>query len=64
MITNRKINKNDIELQIEDQKIERVSRMKHLGVILDDNLKMGDHVDYVCKKMGQKYSFMCRVSKK
>jgi Reverse transcriptase (RNA-dependent DNA polymerase) len=64
VITNKKINKNNIELQIGDQKIERVSRMKYLGVILDDNLKMGDHVDYVCKKMGQKYSFMCRVNKK
>jgi hypothetical protein len=61
VITNRKINKNDTELQIVGQKIERLSRKKYLSVILDDNLKMGDHVDYVYKKMGQKYIFMYSI---
>jgi Reverse transcriptase (RNA-dependent DNA polymerase)/Endonuclease-reverse transcriptase len=64
VITNKKINKNEFELKIGNQRIERVGVMKYLGVILDDELKMDEHVDYVCKKMGQKYGFLCRTSKK
>jgi hypothetical protein len=53
VITNKRINKNDISLQIADQKIERVDKMKYLGVILDAGLKFDDHVDFICKKMSE-----------
>jgi hypothetical protein len=60
VITNRRIVKN------EDQPIERVIKMKYLGfgMMLDDALKLDDHVDYVCKKMWKKYGFMCRANEK
>jgi hypothetical protein len=58
------IDKNDISLQIADQKIERVDKMKYLGVMLDDGLKFDDHEDFICKKMGRKYGFMCRANRK
>jgi hypothetical protein len=38
--------------------------MKYLGMMLDDALKLDDHVDYICKKMGRKYGFMCRANGK
>jgi hypothetical protein len=64
VITNKRINKNNISLQIADQQIKRVDKMKYLGVMLDDGLKFDDHVDVICKKMGRKYGFMCRVNRK
>jgi hypothetical protein len=64
VITNKKIHKNDIDLKIGNQRIERVCQMKYLGVVLDDELKMDEHIDYVNKKMGKKYGFMNRISKK
>jgi hypothetical protein len=32
--------------------------MKYLEV--DDGLKFDDHVDFICKKMGQEYGFMSK----
>jgi hypothetical protein len=29
-------------------------------MMLDDALKLDDHVDFICKKMGRKYGFICR----
>jgi hypothetical protein len=54
VIKNKRINKNDISLQIADQQIERIDKMKYLGVMLD----------FICKKMGRKYGFMCRANRK
>jgi hypothetical protein len=64
VITNKRINKNDTSLQIADQQIERIDKMKYLGVMLDDGLIFDDHVDFICKKMGRKYGFMCRANRK
>jgi hypothetical protein len=64
VITNKRIVKNEVSLNINDQPIERVIKMKHLGMMLDDALKLDDHVDYICKKMGRKYGFMCRTNGK
>jgi hypothetical protein len=64
VITNKRIVKNEVSLNINDQPIERVIKMKYLGMMLDDALKLDDHVDYICKKMGRKYGFMCRANGK
>jgi hypothetical protein len=64
VITNRRIDKNDIFVKIGDQQLERVEKMKYLGVILDEKLTLNEHLDYICKKMGKKYGFMCRANKK
>jgi hypothetical protein len=64
VITNRKIDKNYIFVKIGDQQLERVEKMKYFGVHLDKGLKLNEYLDYVCKKMGKKYGFMCRANKK
>jgi hypothetical protein len=64
VITNRRIDKNDIFVTIGDQQLERVEKIKYLGLILDERLKLNEHLDSICKKMGKKYGFMCRSNKK
>jgi hypothetical protein len=39
-------------VKIGDQQLERVEKMKYLGV-LDEGLKLNEHLDYICKKMGK-----------
>jgi hypothetical protein len=45
VLTNRKIDKNDIFVKLGDQQLERVEKMKYLGVILDEKLKLNEHLD-------------------
>jgi hypothetical protein len=59
VLTNKRIVKNEISLNINDQPIERVIKMKYLGMMLDEALKLDSQVDYICKKTGRKYSSMC-----
>jgi hypothetical protein len=64
VIINCRIDKNDIIVKIGDQQLRRVEKIKYLGVILDEGLKLNEHLDYICKKMGKKYGFMCRANRK
>jgi hypothetical protein len=61
VITNKRTVKNEVSLNIDDQPIERVTKMKYIEMMLDDPLKLDDNVDYICKKMGRKYGFMQAV---
>jgi hypothetical protein len=45
VITNRRIGKNDIFVKIGDQQLERVEKMKYLVVILDERLKLNEHLE-------------------
>lgn len=52
-----------LEIKIGNEKIELVKTMKYLGVMIDSNLKMKSHIDYVCKKVAKKIGFLARISK-
>lgn len=52
-----------IEIKIGSDKIESVKSMKYLGVMIDSNLKIKSHIDYVCKKVAKKVGFLARISK-
>lgn len=41
--------------------IERVEKIKYLGVIIDSKLRFEDHCDYMLKKVGKKVSFLNRI---
>jgi len=41
--------------------LERVDKIKYLGVIIDDKLQFKDHCDYMLKKIGKKTSFLNRI---
>jgi hypothetical protein len=48
---------------IEDDVIEYVNSIKYLGVIIDNNLKFDEYVDYVIKKAAKKISYLGRLSR-
>ena len=50
--------KPDLNLKISGQKIERVSVMKYLGVLLDDTLTFEDHIQYVVDKATKKLGIL------
>jgi hypothetical protein len=45
------------------QQLKRVEKMKYIGVILDEGLKLNEHLYFKCKKMAKKYRFMIRILK-
>ena len=51
----------EYHLVIDDQEIERVQKMKYLGVIIDDRLSFKDHCEYITKKMSKKVNFLRRI---
>lgn len=54
---------NDI-FKINNEIIEKVENIKYLGFVIDKNLKLRDHIDYVCKKIGKKIGFFKRIRNK
>ena len=38
-------------LRVEDKLIRRTKRVKYIGVILDEQLTWGDHIDYISTKI-------------
>jgi hypothetical protein len=46
--------RNDLNLALNNVKIEKVNGHKHLGIILNDRLSWTDHIEFVCKKSKQK----------
>ena len=51
----------DIDLSVDGQTIERVKKIKYLGVVIDDRLTFKDHCDYVVKKMSKKVNYLRRI---
>lgn len=54
-------NDKEIEILINDVKINRCFSLKYLGVILDENLKWESHINSVCKKISQNIGIMGRT---
>jgi len=58
----RKEQRGYITLKYSDgMELERVDKIKYLGVIIDDKLQFKDHCDYMLKKIGKKTSFLNRI---
>lgn len=63
VISSKKINQ-PVNIRMDNESIERVYVMKYLGFMLDCNLKLTKHVDYLCKKIARKVGFLARISNK
>ena len=48
---------NNIIFKINNVIIEKVSSIKYLGFIIDKELKFNDHMEFICKKIGEKLDF-------
>ena len=46
----------DINFEIIDKEIEMVNQIKYLGFIVDNNLNLKSHIDFICKKLGKNRS--------
>ena len=51
-----KIN-SDINFEINDKEIEKLNQIKYLGFIIDNNLNLKSHIDFICKKLGENRFF-------
>lgn len=55
------INKNLIDIRIDNNRLEFVNELKYLGVILDDNLDFKKNCNYVASKMARKNGLLMRI---
>ena len=51
-----------LALSVENVDIEQVQKFKFLGVIVNDTLSWGDHIDFVCNKVTRSLSLLRRLS--
>lgn len=51
-------------LVIENEEIEIVSKVKYLGITIDNELNLNEHVNYLCKKASSKVGVLNRVKNK
>lgn len=59
------MNKNtNLKLMINDQEIERVHKIKYLGVIINEKLNVNDQVEKCISKAAQKVNMLKRMSNK
>lgn len=63
MVISNYSNNNNLDVRIGNEKIEIVKSIKYLGVMIDYNLKLKSHVDFVSKKAAKKIGFLARISK-
>ena len=54
----------EIEIVMEQQVIERVSEMKYLGIMIDENLNFKEQIKNVVNKVSKKVYFLGRMKRK
>ena len=52
--------KSDLNLMFNNVKIERVTKHKHLGVVLSDDLKWSKHISFSCSKASKQIGLLYR----
>ena len=52
----------NLTLKIEESIVEQVRCYKFLGVVVNDTLTWGDHIDMVCKKVSHSLNLLRRLS--
>ena len=51
-----------LKLNVHNKEIEEVKQVKLLGITLDNNMSMVDHIRNLCKRAGAKLSALARIS--
>ena len=55
---------NNIIFKINNVMIEKVNSIKYLDFIIDKELKFNGHMEFICKKIGEKIGFFKRIRNK
>ena len=61
IITNKKIDRSNINIYINGTRLDIENEIKYLGVVIDDKLNFEKNINNVCKKVGQKVNVMNRL---
>lgn len=61
VITNRTIDRSNVDIFMNGTRLDIESEMKYLGIIIDDKLTFGRNISYVCKKVGQRVNVLNRL---
>lgn len=61
VITNKNVDKDNINISINGSRLEIEKEIKYLGVVTDDNLRFDKNIDHICKKIGKKTSVLGRL---
>lgn len=56
-----KTSDNRYAIKINNEVIERVSEIKYLGIVLDEQLNFKSHVNYIIRKIANKTNFLRRI---
>lgn len=64
MFITNKVIKEDFELKVNNEKLNRVKETKYLGVVIDEKLKFSSNTSYILKKMAKKINFLGRIKRK
>ena len=56
--------KTNIDKLTLNKQIIPLTSHKHLGLIIDNKLSFNPHIDYICKKVRQKWYLLNRLTKK
>jgi hypothetical protein len=52
---------NNLNVMLNNEKIEQVNKVKYLGVMIDNNLTWNEHISVLCKNLSYKISQLSRV---
>lgn len=58
------VNNTNLNVNIDNTTIERVTHFKYLGIIIDDKLKFNDHILYITKNTSRKIGALYRAGNK
>lgn len=53
----------NIGLRIKNDELQKVDKIKYLGVLIDESLTFGEHINYLENKIARKIGFMYRTCK-
>lgn len=54
---------NHCDIEINGIRLEEVTELRYLGIIMDNHLQFNSYADYIVKKMAKKVNFLYRLNK-
>ena len=61
IIFTKKSTSHNYNISIENNVLERVKNTKYLGIILNEKLKWGPHIEHLCKKISKSSFILCKL---